>query len=229
MPHYTVYLYLETALHVSGGTITHRQECKQLYLQHLVFVTLSLLSAAIMEELEVVWVCCGWRKPPTAHGTQRQIAITVWQITDAVDTVVCAPDFGWWYHPKHVEQFPDKINCVKLHLVWYILEQNIRIKFYEFNYNKSAFSSLQLQQSYYNAWYKQRKKSHYFRLVLNLCIHKLELAICLLYIKSNLSAHFLYLAVHLTENSPYYKLYSIVLPVSYKIWTYLPTVYWHSQ
>jgi hypothetical protein len=26
-------------------------------------------------------------------------------ITDAVDTVVCAPDNGWWYHPKHVEQF----------------------------------------------------------------------------------------------------------------------------
>ena len=31
--------YLETALHVSGGTITHHQERKQLYLQHLVFVT----------------------------------------------------------------------------------------------------------------------------------------------------------------------------------------------
>jgi hypothetical protein len=26
--------YLETALYVSGGTITHHQECKQLYLQH---------------------------------------------------------------------------------------------------------------------------------------------------------------------------------------------------
>jgi len=39
---------------------------------------------------------------------------------DAVDTVVCAPDDGWRYHPKHVEQFPDKINCVKLHLVGYI-------------------------------------------------------------------------------------------------------------
>jgi hypothetical protein len=37
----------------------------------------------------------------------RQIAVTVWQITDAVDTVVCAPDDGWKYHPKHVEQFPD--------------------------------------------------------------------------------------------------------------------------
>jgi hypothetical protein len=28
--------YLETALHVSGGTSTHHQELKQLYLQHLV-------------------------------------------------------------------------------------------------------------------------------------------------------------------------------------------------
>ena len=46
--------YLETAVHVSGGTITHYQERKQLYLQHLVFVTPLLLSAAIVEELELV-------------------------------------------------------------------------------------------------------------------------------------------------------------------------------
>jgi len=46
--------YLETALHVLGGTTTHHQECKQLYLQHLVFVTLLLLSASIMEVLELV-------------------------------------------------------------------------------------------------------------------------------------------------------------------------------
>jgi hypothetical protein len=44
--------YLETALHVSGGTTTHYQERKQLYLRYLVFVTPLLLSAAIMEELE---------------------------------------------------------------------------------------------------------------------------------------------------------------------------------
>ena len=49
---YTVYLYLETALHVSGGATTHHQERKQLYLQHLVFVTPLLLSAAIVEELD---------------------------------------------------------------------------------------------------------------------------------------------------------------------------------
>ena len=46
--------YLETALHVSGGTTTHYQERKQLYLQHLVSVTPLLLSAAIVEELERV-------------------------------------------------------------------------------------------------------------------------------------------------------------------------------
>ena len=44
--------YLETALHVSGGTTTHHQERKQLYVRYLVFVTPLLLSAAIMEELE---------------------------------------------------------------------------------------------------------------------------------------------------------------------------------
>jgi hypothetical protein len=47
MQRYTVYLYLEIVLHVSGSISTHYQERIQLYLQHLVFVTLLLLSAAI--------------------------------------------------------------------------------------------------------------------------------------------------------------------------------------
>jgi hypothetical protein len=54
MQRYTVYLCLETALHVSGGTFTHHQERIQLYLQRLVFVTPLLLPAAIVEELERV-------------------------------------------------------------------------------------------------------------------------------------------------------------------------------
>jgi hypothetical protein len=48
-----------------------------------------LLPAVNVEELELVWVCCGWRTPR-------------WVI----------------YHPKHVEQFPNKINCVMLHPFW---------------------------------------------------------------------------------------------------------------
>jgi hypothetical protein len=47
MQRYTVYLYLQTALHVSGATTTHHQERIQIYLQHLVFVRPLLLPAAI--------------------------------------------------------------------------------------------------------------------------------------------------------------------------------------
>jgi hypothetical protein len=46
MQRYTVYLYLETIVHISAGTSTHHQKRIQLYLQHLVFVTPLLLPAA---------------------------------------------------------------------------------------------------------------------------------------------------------------------------------------
>jgi hypothetical protein len=61
MKRYTVYLYLETALHVSSGTSTHHQERIQLYLQHLVFITPLLLSAAI-----------SWNRFECAVGGVRQ-------------------------------------------------------------------------------------------------------------------------------------------------------------
>jgi hypothetical protein len=54
MQRYTIYLYLETTLRVSGSTSIHHQERIHLYLQHLVFVTPLLLSASIVEELEPV-------------------------------------------------------------------------------------------------------------------------------------------------------------------------------
>ena len=49
MQRYTVYLYLSTALHVSGGTSTHHQEHTQLYLQHLVPVRPLLLPVAMRQ------------------------------------------------------------------------------------------------------------------------------------------------------------------------------------
>jgi hypothetical protein len=70
---YTVYLYLETVLHVSGGISTHHRQLIQLYPQHLVFVTPLLLSAAIVEELEPVWTCCGWLMPHTERSNQFQL------------------------------------------------------------------------------------------------------------------------------------------------------------
>jgi hypothetical protein len=66
---YTVYLYLETAIHVSGGTSTHHQEHTQLYLQHLVFVTPLLLSAAVLEELEPL--CSLYIAHPLSGGHQK--------------------------------------------------------------------------------------------------------------------------------------------------------------
>jgi hypothetical protein len=41
--------------------------------------------------------------------------------TDAVDTVVCAPDGGWKYHPKHVEQFSDINKLRNFALCWLYL------------------------------------------------------------------------------------------------------------
>jgi hypothetical protein len=41
MQRYTVYLYLETALHASGGTSNHHQERIQLYLQYATHSTLK--------------------------------------------------------------------------------------------------------------------------------------------------------------------------------------------
>jgi hypothetical protein len=57
--------------------------------------------------LWVAYITHNTLKPVPTPPRYRQIAVTVWQIPDAVDTDVCAPDDGWKYHPKHVEQFPD--------------------------------------------------------------------------------------------------------------------------
>jgi hypothetical protein len=46
--------YLETALNVLGATIAYHKERKQQYVQHLVFVTPLQLSAAIVEEMELL-------------------------------------------------------------------------------------------------------------------------------------------------------------------------------
>jgi hypothetical protein len=75
------------------------------YLQHLVFVAPLLLSAAIVLSFTIA--------ADSSNGVT---------IPDAVGTVICTPDDGWWYQPKHLEQFPHKIKCVTLHLVEYILE-----------------------------------------------------------------------------------------------------------
>ena len=40
---------------------------------------------------------------------------------DAVDTVVRAPDDGWRYHPKHVEQFPEINKLCNVASCWIVI------------------------------------------------------------------------------------------------------------
>ena len=63
------------------------------------------------------FTCFGWYLHPSSGAHT-----TVSTASGICHTVVCALDDGWWYHPKHVKQFPDIINCVTLHLVGYILQ-----------------------------------------------------------------------------------------------------------
>jgi hypothetical protein len=62
--------YLETDLRVSGGTITHHQERKQLYLRHLVFDTpltvICRYRGRVGTGLSVLW-------QSTAHSNQFQL------------------------------------------------------------------------------------------------------------------------------------------------------------
>jgi hypothetical protein len=51
--------YLTIALHVSGIIVTHLQEHKTTAITSGNRYTV-LLSAAVVEEMELILVCCGW-------------------------------------------------------------------------------------------------------------------------------------------------------------------------
>jgi hypothetical protein len=76
----------------------------------------------------------GISKTVTADFSERDWTVTgvrpVVLLPDDVETVTCAPDDGWRYHPKHVEQFTD-IN--KLYIVaslWIIIGLHCRFIVY---------------------------------------------------------------------------------------------------
>jgi hypothetical protein len=82
--------YLETALHISGGTP-------------------SIIRSA-NNDIYSFW-----------YLSHRYCYLPLsWESWNLFECAV--GDDGLWYHPKHIEQFPDKINRVTLHLVGHILE-----------------------------------------------------------------------------------------------------------
>ena len=98
--------YLTTALHVSGVTSTHLQE-------HKTTVTTAsgnrytvLLSAAIVEELEPVWVCCGWCD--ATHNTPKPVGTGLSMLWVA------------WRHPQHTQTGSNSVTCASCWIYIYI-------------------------------------------------------------------------------------------------------------
>jgi hypothetical protein len=117
----THFIFLETALHVSSGMPTHHQERKQLYLQHLVFVAPLLLSAAIVEELELV------RHPQHTQNSSNSSTIAAYSSNGVTNTRCCRYSClrSWWWVGIPLETcraVSKKINCVMLTLVGCILQ-----------------------------------------------------------------------------------------------------------
>jgi hypothetical protein len=76
MQRYTVYLYLETALHFSGGTSTCNQEHIELYQQHLLSVRPLLLPASLAAGSSNGLIntrCCRYVLLIMGGGTTRNI------------------------------------------------------------------------------------------------------------------------------------------------------------
>ena len=99
---------LKTTLKVSGGISTHHQEHTQLYLQHLEFVKpycyLPLSWKIWNSKNSNSWSSNSWSSKTSTIAAGSS---TVWQVPNAVDTVLCATDDGWRYHPKYLEPFPE--------------------------------------------------------------------------------------------------------------------------
>ena len=106
MQQFTVYLYLQTALHVSGGISTYHQQLMSLNLQYL-----ALLRPLLLPVVDVI----GWQLQfPSSH------------VHNTVNTVISAADDGWRYHRKYVEQFADINELYNAASCWVIIVTNIK-------------------------------------------------------------------------------------------------------
>ena len=104
------------------------------------------------------WNCSAVPTPPR----QRQVAVTVWQIPNAVDIVVCAPDDGWRYYPKHAEQFTDINKLCNVASCW-IYSRIFRTFFFlwqtiSLSWNCSHQKIIAILTSQFSFWpYKETK------------------------------------------------------------------------
>ena len=86
-------------------------------------ITVSTVSGII----ETVTANChqrDWTGTVPIQPRSRQVVVMVSLMPDTVDTVIRAPDDGWRYHPKHVEQFADINELYIVASCWRIIDTN---------------------------------------------------------------------------------------------------------
>jgi hypothetical protein len=119
--------FLETALHVSAGTATHHQERKQLYLQHLVFVTPLLLPLILVYAQQGVTLfgflencsTCPSSGAQTTVSTASGICHTVTATSNICPTRRNVIHFfKRLYMFPVVEQFPEKNKLCNVASYW---------------------------------------------------------------------------------------------------------------
>ena len=88
----------------------------QTYFNILQYITNTLQVTQFIYIWKLIYMFRVVRVP--ALPRLRKVAVKVWQVPDAVDTVVCAPADGWNYHTKHVEQFTDIIKLCNVASCW---------------------------------------------------------------------------------------------------------------
>jgi hypothetical protein len=106
------------------SAIPHITRSTQLYLQHLVFFFFYYFVPLLWKKFKLFeYAVCGVHQPQHNQTSSNSSTIAVVSrkfapITDAVDTVVCAPDGGWKYHTKYVEQYPDMNKMCTVSSCW---------------------------------------------------------------------------------------------------------------
>jgi hypothetical protein len=90
--------YLETALHVSGGTTTHHQEWKQLNFRYYVpvFLWLLLVSWEWLTLILLMW-SIGWAPNSIPIYLYIQKDATLHSLFISGNCSTC---FGWYFHPS---------------------------------------------------------------------------------------------------------------------------------
>jgi hypothetical protein len=140
----TVYLYLQTALHVSGGTSTNHQERIQLYLQHLgichTVTAICRFRQRFGTGLSVLWVayassCVHLQEFFTVHTEIVYVVQVCWQLARRIRlelelqcTAVFCSHMTLTGYPPHSLVFPSLLRpCVyrvPAHFTWTLLTVN---------------------------------------------------------------------------------------------------------